>query len=124
MYVQLYIYPVARKHSAAFLRIQKEAAQLYKDYGAIDDEMFEAANLDPKYGCVSFPTVISFNQDETLFFSVTRFHSRGDQEEVMAKVNVDPRIGKLYSQVTDLVESRSSPEPFITEKERLNQKSH
>jgi len=98
MYVQLYLYPVAKGNVTAFLRIQREASELYKKYGAVDNETFESADLEPKYGCVGFPDATRLKQDETVFFSVTRFRDRSHQEEVMFKVNGDKRINELYDQ--------------------------
>jgi uncharacterized protein YbaA (DUF1428 family) len=104
MYVQVYVYPVARKNTSAFLRIQREAGDLYKNYGAVDDETFGPANLEPKYGCEAFPELLNLKQDETVFFSITRFRDRAHQDQVMSSVNVDKRINELYNQVSELID--------------------
>jgi uncharacterized protein YbaA (DUF1428 family) len=103
MFVQLYIYRVPKKNVSAFLRIQKEAAVLYRKYGAIDDETFGASDLDAKYGCIGFPDVFDLRKDEEILFSITRFRDRSHQDKVMAKVNADRRINALYDEVSQLV---------------------
>jgi uncharacterized protein YbaA (DUF1428 family) len=104
MYVQLYVYPVAQSNIAPFLRIQREASELYKRYGAVDDETFEPRNLEPKYGCAGFPDTIRLKQGETVFFSVTRFRDRSHQDEVMSKVNADKRINELYDEISSVID--------------------
>jgi uncharacterized protein YbaA (DUF1428 family) len=102
--VQLYIYRVPKENASAFLQIQKEAASLYKKYGALDDETFKPSNLEPKYGCIAFPDALNLKDDERIFFSVTRFHNKSHEDQVMAKVNSDERINDLYDRVTHLIE--------------------
>ncbi len=104
MLVQLYIYRVLKENVSAFLQIQKEAASLYKKYGALDDETFRTSNLESKYGCIAFPDVLKIKDDELIFFSLTRFHNRSHEDQVMAKVNSDERINELYDRVTHLIE--------------------
>ncbi len=104
MLVQLYIYRVPKENVSTFLQIQREAANLYKKYGALDDETFEPSNLESKYGCVAFPDALSVQDNELIFFSVTRFHNKSHEDQVMAKVNSDEKINELYDRVTRLIE--------------------
>ena len=104
MLVQLYIYRFPKAHVSTFLQIQKEAASLYKKHGALDDETFKPSNLESKYGCIAFPDALNVKDDELIFFSVTRFHNRSHEDQVMAKVNSDERISELYDRVTHLLE--------------------
>jgi uncharacterized protein YbaA (DUF1428 family) len=104
MLVQLYIHRVRRENVSSFLRIQKEAASLYKKYGALDDETFKPSNLESRYGCISFPDALSVKDDELILFSITRFRNRSHEGQVMAKVKSDKRINELYDRVTRLIE--------------------
>ncbi len=104
MLAQLYIYRVPKQSVSAFLLIQKEAANLYKKYGALEDETFKHSSLESKYGCIAFPDALNVKDDEQIFFSVTRFHNKSHEDQVMAKVNSDERINELYDEVTHLIE--------------------
>ncbi len=104
MLVQLYIYRVPKENVSSFLRIQSEAASLYKKYGALDDETFKPSNLESKYGCIAFPDVLDVKDNELIIFSVTRFHNTTHEDQVMAKVNSDERINELYDRVTHLID--------------------
>jgi uncharacterized protein YbaA (DUF1428 family) len=104
MFSSIYMYRVPRENFEAFLRVQREAAVIYQEYGALGDETFAPANLKPKYGCIAFPAAFEVKEGEELLISLSRFRDRAHHDEIMKLVDADDRIDRLYEQVTRLVE--------------------
>ncbi len=91
-------------NAEAFLLVQKKSAELYKKNGAIEDWTFGPENLHPKYGCSSFLKEISINEGEQLFFSLSLFKDKEDHDKIMALVDKDLAIEKLYDQICGLID--------------------
>ena len=104
MFTSIYIYRVPRPNVEAFLRVQQEAAAIYRRYGALDDETFASADLAAKYGCAAFAEAFEVRADEEVFISVSRFRDRAHHDQVMAQVDADEQIGVLYGQVATLLD--------------------
>ncbi|MBK9323752.1 MAG: DUF1428 family protein [Bdellovibrionaceae bacterium] len=104
VYTSLYFYRVPKKNIEAFLKVQKQSAEIYKKNGAIEDWTFGPENLNAKYGCISFPEEILISADEELFFSLSIFKSKNDHDQIMALVDKDPEIERLYNQVRHLID--------------------
>jgi len=104
MFTSIYIYRVPCENVEAFLRVQQEAAAIYRRCGAIDDETFAPVNLAAKYGCDSFLSALDVGEGEKVFISLSRFRDRTHHDEVMAQVDSDERIDELYDKVTVLLD--------------------
>jgi uncharacterized protein YbaA (DUF1428 family) len=106
MYASIYFFRVPVDRLDAFLRIQREAAEIELGYGALEDATFLAANLERKYGLAGFSDVIPLRRDEVLAIEVARFRDLAHHDAVMARVDVDPRIEALYEELTGLLDVR------------------
>lgn len=104
MFTTIYIYRVPRRNVEAFLRVQREAAAIYREFGALDDETLAPVNLEPKYGCSAFPASLDVEDGEEVFISLSRFRDRAHHDEVMGLVDADERIDRLYEEVTMLLD--------------------
>ena len=104
MYISIYIYRVPRSNVDDFLRVQREAAEIYLRHGALDDATYSAANLEAKYGCASFGDAFDVGEDEVILFGISRFRDRAHHDEVMAEVDSDDKINGLYDKVTTLLD--------------------
>lgn len=104
MYILIYIYPVLEKNIKEFLRIQSEAAKIYKGYGALSDDTFYLDNAEPEYGCLPFTRALKLNKGERIYLSITTFESANHHDEVMNKVNADSEIDKLYREVKKVID--------------------
>ena len=104
MFTSIYIYRVPRKNVEAFLRVQQEAASIYRRYGALDDETFAPVDLQAKYGCMAFSDAFGVGKDEEVFVGLSRFRDRAHHDQVMAQVDSDDRIGELYDKVMALLD--------------------
>jgi uncharacterized protein YbaA (DUF1428 family) len=105
MFTSIYIYQVPRENVELFLRVQEEATTIYQEFGALDDETFAPANLEPKYGCTAFPAALEVEEGEETFISLSRFRDRAHHDEVMEQVDADDRIDRLYEEVTKLLDA-------------------
>jgi len=104
VFASVYIYRVPRQNVDAFLSVQREAAAIYRQHGAADDETYAARDLEPKYGCAGFMQVLATEGDEELLIGLTRFQDQAHRDRVMARVDADPRINQLYNKVTTLLD--------------------
>lgn len=104
MYTSIYIYRVPRDRVAPFLQVQREAAVIYRQYGALDDETFGPCNLEAKYGCAPFPAAFGLEEGEEVFVSLSRFRDLAHHDEVMSQLDADDRIGQLYEKVSGLLD--------------------
>jgi len=104
MYTSIYIYRVQRDRVTAFLRVQREAAAIYCQYGALDDETFAPCSMEAKYGCIPFAAAFEVEAGEEMFVSLSRFRDSAHHNEVMGRVDVDDRIIELYEEMTSLLD--------------------
>ncbi len=103
MYTSIYIFRVSKKNVEAFLGIQRKAAKIYKEYGALDDITYATADLKAKYGCAAFGDVLDVSEDEVVLIEISSFRDRAHHDEVMAKVDSDEQVEELYTEVTSLL---------------------
>jgi len=104
MFVSIYIYRVPSQNVEAFLRVQREAAEIYRRCGAINDETFAPVNLIAKYGCAGFTGAFDIREGEEVFIGLSSFHDRMHHDTVMAQVDRDERISELYEEVASLLD--------------------
>ena len=104
MFISIYIYRVPRENVDVFLRVQRDAAGIYRRYGAIDDETFAPVNLEAKYGCAGFTGALDISEGEKVFIGMSSFHDRLHYDTVMAQVDRDERISELYEEVASLLD--------------------
>ena len=93
-YVDGFVIPVPRKNLDAYRRMAEEAAQIWRDHGAL--EVRECVAEDVKMGkLTSFPRSVQRKPSETVVFSWILYKSRADRDRVNAKVLKDPRLVKM-----------------------------
>lgn len=98
MHTIVYVYRVAPDRVDDFLEIQRAAARIYVEHGALDDETLGAVDLSPRYGCRGFADAFGAGDDAVLI-GLARFRDRAHHDEVMERVNRDARIDALFEQV-------------------------
>ncbi len=104
MYTVIYLFRVPKPNVAAFSRVQQEAGEIYKQYGALDDKTLAPVSLEANYGCSGFSSVTELREDEELFVGLSCFRNRTHHDEVMAKVNADAQIDALYTETLTLID--------------------
>ena len=104
MYNVLYLYPVLNLKKDRFIEINKKAALIYKEYGALEDDTFQSTFIDGIYGCKGMEASVELHENETLMCSVSTFHDKHHHDEVMEKVDSDIRIEELYGDMMKVID--------------------
>ena len=103
MHTIVYVYRVAPDKVDDFLRIQRAAAAIYVEHGALDDETLAPIDLVPKYGLLGMAEAVDAGDDAVLL-GLARFRDRAHHDEVMERVNADARIDALFEEVGQVIE--------------------
>lgn len=104
MYTVVYLFPVHRSNVPTFLRVQKEAGEIYLRYGALADETLAPVDVGTAYGCAGFSGLLELREGEDLYVGLSRFHDRAHHDAVMAEVDADVRIDALYTEMSNVLE--------------------
>ena len=88
-YIDGFVLPVSKNKIAAYRKMAKEGAKMWKKYGAL--EYFECAgeDLNPKstgMKFLTFPKIAKAKPSETVVFSFIVYKSRTHRDQVNAKV--------------------------------------
>ena len=94
MYIDGYVLPVPKAKLAAYKKMAKKAAAVWKEYGAI--EIVESVEDDVQPGKVtSFPQAVKRKTGEVVVFSWIIYKSRAQRDRINAKVMKDPRLAEF-----------------------------
>ncbi|MBL7688111.1 MAG: DUF1428 family protein [Bdellovibrionaceae bacterium] len=104
MFAAIYFYKIPNDRIDQFLSIQKQAADIYRRHGAIDDATFAPSNLAARYGCTSLLSDVTLEPNEELFFSLSLFKSKEDHDLIMLKLDRDPEILSLYDETCKVID--------------------
>lgn len=90
-YVDGYVLPLPKKNLAAYRRMARLAARVWKRHGALD---YREAALDDPVGtfCATFGQLARARRGETVVFAFVTFKSRAHRDRVNAKVMKDPEL--------------------------------
>jgi len=96
-YVDGFVLPVPKSKLAAYTRMAKKAAKLWKKHGALDYRECVGEDLDPKpdFKGVRFPKMAKTKEGETVVFAWITYKSRKHRDKVNAKVMADPKIADM-----------------------------
>lgn len=92
-YVDGFVLVVPKKNIAAYKKMAKIGAKMWKKYGALDYKECMGDDMSPNMGGMSgltFPKMAKAKKDETVWFSYIVFKSRAHRDQVNAKVMKDP----------------------------------
>jgi uncharacterized protein YbaA (DUF1428 family) len=98
--------PIHREHVEIFLRNERSAGAIYREYGGLGNEILLPVNIDPGYGCAAYGATLDLAPDEVVCIVLDRFRDRDHYEAVMARVNADPRIDAIFGEFKQLVDLR------------------
>jgi uncharacterized protein YbaA (DUF1428 family) len=104
MYKVFYLYPVLKQKKDRFIELNKKASMIYKEYGALEDDTYQSTFIDAVYGCKGMESSVELLENETLMCSVSTFTTKEHHDSVMGKVDADPRIDELYSEMVNVIE--------------------
>ena len=103
MYASIYIYRIKKENVDEFLAIEREAAKLYMEHGAISNDTYRASNLTAMHGCVTFTDALDVDEDEEVLIGLSGFTDQAHHDKAMSEVESDPRIQELFARVTKVI---------------------
>ncbi len=92
-YVDGFVIAVPKKNLAAYLKMAKLGARVWKEHGALDYRECVGDDLAVQMG-VPFTRLAKTKPGETVFFSFIIYKSRAHRDRVNKKVMRDPRMNK------------------------------
>ncbi|MDD2765416.1 MAG: DUF1428 domain-containing protein [Opitutaceae bacterium] len=90
-YVDGFVVPLPRKNLPAYRRMARQAAEIWKDHGALEFRECVGEDLKAKMG-LTFPRGLKLKPGETVIFSWIAYKSRAHRDRVNAKAMKDPRL--------------------------------
>ena len=93
-YVDGYVLPVPIKNLAAYRRMARLGAKIWREHGALEYRECVGDDLNVKWG-TTFPRNLKLKRGETVVFSWIVFKSRAHRDRVNAKVMKDPRLNMV-----------------------------
>lgn len=92
-YVDGFLLPVAKRKLAAYRKLARLGAKIWREHGAL--EYRECVGDDLACGGTrDFPRAAKARRGETVLFSWIVYRSRKDRDRIMAAVMKDPRLAK------------------------------
>ena len=93
-YVDGYVVAVPKKNKAAYVRMARKCARVWREHGAL--ELRECWGDDVKPGkLTSFPQAVKLKPGEVVVFSWVVYKSKAARDRINKKVMNDPRLAKL-----------------------------
>ena len=93
-YVDGFLLTVPKKKMAAYRKMAKLGARIWKKHGALEYRECIGDDMRAK-GMVPFPKIAKPKAGETVVFSFIVYKSRAHRDKVNAKVMADPRIASM-----------------------------
>ncbi len=95
-YVESYILPVVAARLEEYRQIADDSAKVWLELGALS--VMEAKAYDTPYGTsTSFPRAVTLQEGEIVVVAYLTFRDRAHRDEVIAKMESDPRMETLFS---------------------------
>ncbi len=94
LYTDGFVIPVPKRKLAAYFKMARQAARIWREYGALDYKECVGDDLASKFS-MSFPKGIRTKAGETVVFSWIVYKSKAHRDKVNAKVMQDKRIAAM-----------------------------
>ncbi len=93
-YIDGFVIPVPKGKIEAYRKVAEQAAQVWKDHGALDYWECVGDDLDAKQedGPTTFTRLAGASDDETVVFAWVVFESKAKRDEANEKIMADPRL--------------------------------
>jgi uncharacterized protein YbaA (DUF1428 family) len=93
-YVDGFVVPVPKSKIAAYKKLARLGAKVWREHGALEYRECIADDVKPGK-LTSFPQSVKLKKNEVVWFSWIVYRSRKDRDRIMAKVMKDPRLAKM-----------------------------
>lgn len=94
-YVDGFVIPVPKKNIAAYRKMAREGARMWKKYGALEYRECVGDDLKTPWGGRSFIKQLKLKPGETVVFSWIVYKSRAHRDRVNARIMKDPAMAKM-----------------------------
>jgi len=98
-YVDGFVFAVPKKNVAAYKKMAREGARVWKKYGALDYKECMIDDAKPKHVAFTFSKMLKAKPNETLWFSYIVYKSRTHRDAVNKKVMAE--MDKKYADQKD-----------------------
>jgi len=88
-YIEAFVLPVPKKNLAAYQKLARKTAKIFKKHGALEVYEYVGDDLDMKYG-IPFPKLAKVKKGETVIFSWMVFKSKAHRDKVNKEFFNDP----------------------------------
>ncbi len=95
-YVDGFLLAAPKRKLAAYRRMARVAARVWREHGALDYKECLGEDLGHK-GVFPFPKAIRLKRGEVVIFSWIGYRSRAHRDRVNARVMQDPRIRRMMT---------------------------
>ena len=95
-YVDGFVLPVPRRNLAAYRRMAKKGAKIWKEFGATEYHECVADDVNPGK-VTSFPQSVKLKPGEVVVFSWIVYKSRATRDRANKKVMSDPRLADMMN---------------------------
>lgn len=85
-YVDGFVFSVPREREAEYKKMAREAARVWKRFGALDYKECVAADVHPEHVTFTFPKMAKTKEGEAVWFSYVVYRSKKHRDEVVASV--------------------------------------
>ena len=94
LYTDGFVVPVPKRKLKAYLKMARQAAKIWHEYGAVDYKECVGDDLKSSFG-MPFPKGIRLKSGETVVFSWIVYKSKAQRDAINKKVMSDPRLKDL-----------------------------
>lgn len=85
-YVDGFVLSIPKKNTAKYKRLAREAARVWKKFGALDYKECMLDDPKPKFVTFTFPKMAKVKRGETVWFSYIVYKSHKHRDDVNKKV--------------------------------------
>jgi uncharacterized protein YbaA (DUF1428 family) len=94
LYTDGFVVPVPKRKLAAYVKLARKSAKIWREYGAVDYKECVGDDLGAQFA-MPFPKGIRLKAGETVVFSWIVYKSKAHRDRVNAKIMQDPRIAAM-----------------------------
>jgi uncharacterized protein YbaA (DUF1428 family) len=85
-YVDGFVFSVPKENKAAYKKLAKEGARVWKEFGALDYKECRADDMTPEMVTFTFPKMAKTKPDEEVWFSYVVYESKAARKAITKKV--------------------------------------
>lgn len=85
-YVDGFVLMIPKKNVPAYKKMAREAAKVWKDFGALSYRECMINDAQPQWVTLTFPKLVKAKPDETIWFSYIEYNNKKHRDTVNKKV--------------------------------------